>query len=93
MRDKLNHWTLGRRIPEVMTGLNRLLRGWSGYFHYGQSSRVMGRLNWQVHDRVKRWLCRKHTKPRALWSEYPDERLQAQYGLWSLPEQAAWKHP
>ncbi|HEY9175355.1 MAG TPA: reverse transcriptase domain-containing protein [Verrucomicrobiae bacterium] len=27
VRAKLNHWTLGRRIPEVMTGLNRLLRG------------------------------------------------------------------
>ena len=29
-----NHWTLGQCIPEMMAGLNRLLRGWSGYFHY-----------------------------------------------------------
>ena len=43
VRAKLNHWTSGQRIPEVMTGLNRLLRGWSGYFHYRHSSRVMGR--------------------------------------------------
>jgi group II intron reverse transcriptase/maturase len=93
VRGKLNHWTLGQRIPEVMTGLNRLLRGWSGYFHYRQSSLAMGRLNWQVRDRVKRWLWRKHAKKRALWSDYPDERLQVQYGLWSLPERAAWKHP
>jgi group II intron reverse transcriptase/maturase len=92
VRVKLNHWTLGQRTPEVMAGLNRLLRGWSGYFHYRQSSRVMGRLNWQVRDRVKRWLWRKHAKKRGLWSGYPDERLQAQYGLWSLPEKAAWKH-
>ena len=93
VRVKLNHWTLGQRIPEVMAGLNRLLRGWSGYFHYRQSSRVMGRLNWQVRERVKRWLWRKHAKKRALWSDYPDDRLQRQYGLWSLPEKAAWKHP
>jgi group II intron reverse transcriptase/maturase len=92
VRDKLNHWTLGQRIPEVMNGLNRLLRGWSGYFHYRHSSRVMGRLNWQVRDRVKRWLWRKHAKQRALWSDYPDEGLQTQYGLWFLPEKAAWKH-
>jgi group II intron reverse transcriptase/maturase len=91
VRGKLNHRTLGQRIPEVMAGLNRLLRGWSGYFHYRQSSRVMGRLNSQVRDRMKRWLWRKHAKRRALWSDYPDERLQAQYGLWSLPEKAAWK--
>ena len=93
VRNKLNHWTQGQRIPDVMAGLNRLLRGWSGYFHYRQSSRVMSRLNWQVRDRVKRWLWRKHGQKRALWSGYPDERLQAQYGLWSLPERAAWKHP
>jgi group II intron reverse transcriptase/maturase len=91
VRTKLNHWTLGKRIPEAMTGLNRMLRGWSGYFHYGQSSRVMGKLNWQVRDRVRRWLWRKHGKKRALWRDYPDERLQAQYGLWSLPQRVAWR--
>jgi len=93
VRGKLNHWTLGKPTPDMMAGLNRLLRGWSGYFHYRHSSRVMGRLNGQVRDRVKRWLWRKHAQKRALWSDYPDERLQAQYGLWSLPEKAAWKHP
>ena len=91
MRRKLNHWTLGRRIPEVMTGLNRLLRGWSSYFHYRQSSRVMGKLNWQVRDRVRRWLWRKHAKRRGLWTAYPDERLHGPYGLWRLPEWVAWK--
>ena len=93
VRGQLNHWTLGRRIPEVMTGLNRLLRGWSGYFHYRHSSRVMGKLNWQVRERVRRWLWRKHGQKRGLWSGYPDERLQAQYGLWSLPQRVAWKKP
>jgi group II intron reverse transcriptase/maturase len=93
VRSKLNHWTQGQRTPDVMAGLNRLLRGWSGYFHYRQSSRVMSRLNGQVRDRVKRWLWRKHGQKRALWSDYPDERLQVQYGLWPLPERAAWKQP
>ena len=93
VRRKLNHWTLGQCIPEVMAGLNRLLRGWSGYFHYRHSSRVMGKLNWQVRDRVKRWLWRKHGKTRALWSDYPDEQLHGRYTLWPLPERAAWKSP
>ncbi len=91
VRKKLNHWTLGKRIPEVMAEVNRLLRGWSGYFHYRHSSRVMGKLNWQVRDRVRRWLWRKHAKRRGLWTAYPDERLHGQYGLWRLPEWAAWK--
>jgi len=73
-RVKLNHWTRRQRIREVITGLNRLLRVWSGYFHYRYSSRVMGKLKWQVRDRVKRWRWCKYGKKRALWSEYPDER-------------------
>lgn len=93
VRTKLNHWTLGKRIPEAMAGLNRLLRGWSGYFHYRQSSRVMDKLNWQVRDRVRRWLWRKHGKKRALWSDYPEERLYGHYGLWPLPLKVAWKQP
>jgi group II intron reverse transcriptase/maturase len=88
VRAKLNHWTLGQRIPEVMAGLNRLLRGWSGYFHYRQSSRVMGKLNWHVRNRVRRWLWRKHDQRRALWRDYPDGRLQGVYGLWPLPTRA-----
>jgi hypothetical protein len=91
VRSKLNHWTLGQRIPEVMAGLNRLLRGWSGYFHYRQSSRVMDKLNWQVRDRLRRWLWRKHGRKRAWWSDYPDQRLQDQYGLWPLPKRVAWQ--
>src|SRR6266849_876079 len=85
VRTKLNHWTLRQRIPEAMAGLNRLLRGWSGYFHYRQSSRVMGKANWQVRDRVRRRLWRKHGRKPALWSDYPDARLRERYGLWPLP--------
>jgi RNA-directed DNA polymerase len=91
VRAKLNHWTLGQRIPEVMAGLNRLLRSWSGYFHYRHSSRVMGQLNWQVRDRVRRWLWRQHARKRALWTAYPDERLHGPYGLWRLPEGVTWQ--
>jgi len=92
VRNKLNHWTLGQRTSDAMSGLNRLLRGWAGYFHYRQSSRVMSKLNGQVRDRVRRWLWRKHGQKRALWSAYPNERLHQQYGLWPLPVRAGWKH-
>src|SRR5205807_2413483 len=34
VRDQLNHWNLHRRIPDTVSDLNRMLRGWSGYFHY-----------------------------------------------------------
>jgi group II intron reverse transcriptase/maturase len=91
VREKLNHWTQGQRTPEVMAALNRMLRGWSGYFHYRHSSRVMNKLNWQVRRRLRRWLWRKHGRKRGLWSGYPDKSLYEKYGLWPLPIHAAWK--
>jgi hypothetical protein len=48
LREKLNHWTLGERTPQVITGLNRTLRGWSGYYHYRNSSRALNKLNWHI---------------------------------------------
>ena len=56
VREQLNHWTLHRRIPEAVDDLNKLLRGWSGYFHYRQSTRVFGKTQHWVRDRLRRWL-------------------------------------
>lgn len=91
VREKLNHWTLGERTPQVITGLNRTLRGWSGYYYYRNSSRVLNKLNWHIRRRLRRWLWRKHGRKRGLWSGYPDKSLYEKYGLWPLPINAAWK--
>ncbi len=90
VRSQLNHWTLYRRIPDAIGDLNRRLRGWSGYFHYRQSSRVFGDLNWWLRDRLRRWLWRKHNRTKALWSDYPKELLHGRYGLWPLPLKVSW---
>ena len=91
VRDQLNHWTLHRRIPEAVDDLNKLLRGWSGYFHYRQSTRVFSKTQHWVRDRLRRWLWRKHNCTKALWSDYPKELLHDRYGLWRLPMRVAWK--
>jgi RNA-directed DNA polymerase len=90
VRDQLNHWTLHRRIPEAVDDLNRLLQGWSGYFHYRQSTRVFSKTQDWVRDRLRRWLWRKHNCTKALWSDYPKELLHDRYGLWRLPLRASW---
>ncbi len=71
-----------------MTEVNRLLRGWSGYFHFRHSSRVLGKLRWWVETRLQRWLWRKHGRRRLLWSGYPVPLLDSRYGLWPMPLQA-----
>jgi len=59
LREKLNHWTLWRAAEKVVPELNRLLKGWGGYFHYANSTRVFDRLNRYVEERLARWLWRK----------------------------------
>jgi hypothetical protein len=40
----------------------------------------MGKLNWYVRGRLKRWLWRKQGQTKALWSDYPDKKLHKLYG-------------
>jgi group II intron reverse transcriptase/maturase len=91
VRSQLNHWTLHRHIPGAVGDLNKLLRGWGGYFHYRQSTRVFSKTQHWVRDRLRRWLWRKHNRTKALWSAYPKELLHDRYGLWRLPMRVSWK--
>jgi group II intron reverse transcriptase/maturase len=91
IREKLNHWTLWRAADEVIPELNRLLKGWGGYFHYAHSTRVFDRMNQFVVNRVQRWLWRKGGCARNLWMTTPREVLQERWGLDRLPTWAAWK--
>ncbi len=90
IRDELNHWTHWRAVGDAVERVNQILRGWSGYYHYRNSSRVFGKTKWWVETRMKRWLWRKHACARALWEGYLDEKLYAVYGLWPLPVKAGW---
>ena len=91
VRSQLNHWTLHRNIPEAMSELNKLLRGWGGYFHYRQSTRVFNKTQHWVRDHLRRWLWRKHKCTKALWQDYPKELLHTQYGLWRFPMRVSWQ--
>jgi len=90
LREKLNHWTLWRAADEVIPEVNRLLKGWGGYFHYANSTRVFDRLNQYAAMRLQRWLWRKGGCQPALWRENPREVLRERYGLYRLPTRAAW---
>jgi group II intron reverse transcriptase/maturase len=85
VREHLNHWTLHCSIADRVAEVNQVLRGWGQYFHYRNSSRVFGKANTWVSDRMRRWLWRKHRQTKALWEAYPNSLLYGKYGLWQLP--------
>ena len=91
LRGILNHWTQWRPIEDVVKETNQVLRGWSGYFHFRNSTSVMDNLKRYSRNRLRRWLWRKHACKGGLWSRYPDEQLHTHYGLYQLPTTAAWK--
>jgi hypothetical protein len=91
IREKLNPWTLWRAADEVIPERNRLRKGWGGYFHDANSTRVRDRMNQFVVNRVQRWLWRKGGCARNLWTTTPREVLRERWGLYRLPTWAARK--
>jgi group II intron reverse transcriptase/maturase len=91
LREQLNHWTLWRPVRENVARVNRVLRGWAGYFHYRNSSAVMDDAMTYARDRLRRWVWRKHACSRGLWKHYPNSRLHDLYGLYAMPTTAGWK--
>lgn len=91
IREILNRGTLWRSPEEVVTRLNRRLKGWTGYFHYANSTRVLGQVGQYTRNTLRRWLWRKHGCSRALWASYTNEELHERFGLYRMPAGAAWK--
>ncbi len=60
--------TLWKQPEEVIRKINQRMRGWAGYFHYGNSMRVLAKLQWYVEARVGRWLWKKHAKTRGRYA-------------------------
>lgn len=91
LRRVLNHWTLHISEQEALRTVNRKLKGWAGYFHYGNSTLAFQHMQQYVRGRVRRWLWRRHQRKGSPYRRYPDEALHQHYNLWQLPTRAAWK--
>lgn len=85
IRQELHHWNLWRDARTAARRVNQIQRGWAAYFHFRNSCRVFDKLRTWTRNRYRRWIWRKHGCHRGLWKEYPNEKLETIYGLWSLP--------
>jgi hypothetical protein len=76
-----------------MNELNASLRGWTGYFHHRNSSKVFRNVRMHVEERLRTHLRRRHKlQSRAsVYHRFPNHSLYKRYGLFKLPTTAGWK--
>lgn len=80
-------------MPRMITEVNQVLRGWSGYFHYGNCTKAFGRVRWFTEERVRTQLRRRHkvrTRTRG-YERFPYAHLHDALGLLKLSHKAGWR--
>jgi len=74
-----------RDARDLVSALNRKLRGWANYFRLGPVSRAYRAVDAHATARLRRWLCGKHKTPGRGFSRWPDRCLTETLGLVRLP--------
>jgi group II intron reverse transcriptase/maturase len=83
-------WTTWNSCTETVQRINRIVRGWSNYFHYSNCSKVFGRMQYWVRQRLRSWLWKKYDQKLSRYSFFTDDRMHGQYRLWKMPLTAGW---
>jgi len=86
IRERTARRRLLDRTEDVVSDLNRLLRGWANYFRLGSVSKAYRAVDACVTTRLRRWLCAKHRTPGRGTARYPYEALYGTLGLLRLSE-------
>jgi len=70
--------------PRVAVEVNRVLRGWAGYFDYGSRSGAYKAADRYVLDTVRRFLRRRHKVFTRGTRHFPASRIFGELGIMSL---------
>ena len=75
-----------RNLPEVIRGLNPVIRGWGNYFRSGNADQSFNGMDGYVYRRLCQWLKRRGgQRSRFRYADWPQERLYGSaYGLHRL---------
>jgi len=71
-------------VDEMVSRLNRQLRGWADYFCLGKVAAAYRKVTAHACHRLRQWLARKLDVQGSLWSRYADRHLHEKLGLLRL---------
>ncbi len=80
-------------LEKIVTEVNATVRGWVGYFHFKNCSKVLTHLRGHVEERLRTHLRKRHkVKARGTgYARYGSQVLYGKYGLYKVPTTAGWK--
>jgi group II intron reverse transcriptase/maturase len=76
----------------VVSEVNAIVRGWVGYFHYGNCSKTLSQLKGHVEERLRTHLRKRHkVKDRGIgYARFGNRALYEKYSLYKVPTTAGW---
>jgi RNA-directed DNA polymerase len=87
IRDKIRrHLRPGNQAPweDVVSALNRTVRGWAAYFRYGSVSKARHAVDRHVYHSVRHFLRRRHKVAGAGSRQFPATRVFGELGVVSV---------
>jgi group II intron reverse transcriptase/maturase len=74
----------------VIQRVNEVVRGWVGYFYYGNCTKPMSALRDYLVYRIRVYLRRKHHYRSYGYTMYPNSYYFESLGLYEVPTKAPW---
>ena len=75
---------VGLPAEAIVARLNPVLRGWAGYFRYGNSARKFDEIDRYVHERLAIWASSKHGRHGRNWQRRYTAAWLARLGVYRL---------
>lgn len=97
IKARIKQLTARERTPipldDIVGSMNTTLRGWTSYFHYGNSSNAMEKVRTHAEERLRTHLMKRHkVKDRGIGlGRFPSQQLYTRYGLYKVPTTAGWR--
>jgi len=74
----------------VIRRVNEVVRGWVGYFYYGNCTSAMSALRYYLGYRMRIYVRRKHHYHSLGYKAFPDKYYYEALGLYKVPTTAPW---